>query len=334
MKKLTSLLIGCSLALAGAALAQQPVEQQSPSKGKRAPEKTHAATQGQPGANAVKPEGRPGKQTGAMKEQGAMHQPGAMKERGMTNERGAMNQPGAGKGQKAPVHQESATAPGTNVSGQQVGGATNEPGAGKGRKGRAHEKSENAPATGTDVSGRAAGMPTQVGKEQQVKERKQGVKQPAGANAVLAWLWPIAGDNGSAVPSNPSDSAISPCFIGFMSFVASRSRSSAKSASFRARYSPERCCSQASAHPSLPHYRFNSISNFRQVSPIHRVRVTKGSLGMWFVKDADERDTRIATGSFAESLVEKSRQPVRIREKKCCAVYAGRNPGRRDRRSA
>src|SRR5438093_1570752 len=39
MKKLTSLLIGCSLALAGAAMAQQPVEQQSPSKGKRAPEK-------------------------------------------------------------------------------------------------------------------------------------------------------------------------------------------------------------------------------------------------------------------------------------------------------
>src|SRR5438094_780368 len=204
MKKLTSLLIGCSLALTGAALAQQPVEQQSPSKGKRQPEKTHAATQAQPGANAVKPQERPAKQTGAMKEhgtmnqpgtmnqggamkeQGAMHQPGAMKERGMTNERGAMNQPGAGKGQKAPVHQESATAPGTNVSGQQVGGATNEPGAGKGRKGRAHEGSGNAHATGTDVSGRAAGMPTQVGKEQQLKERKQGVKQPAGANAVAS----------------------------------------------------------------------------------------------------------------------------------------------------
>ena len=52
MKKLTSLLIGCSLALAGAALAQQPVEQQSPSKGKRAPEKARA-TQAQPGANAA-----------------------------------------------------------------------------------------------------------------------------------------------------------------------------------------------------------------------------------------------------------------------------------------
>src|ERR1043166_319525 len=41
MKRLTSLLIGCSLTLAGAALAQQPVEQQTPSK------KTHA-TQPQP----------------------------------------------------------------------------------------------------------------------------------------------------------------------------------------------------------------------------------------------------------------------------------------------
>src|SRR4029453_16539619 len=55
MKSLTSLLIGCSLALAGAALAQQPVEQQSPSKGKRAPEKARA-TQAQPGPNAAKPE--------------------------------------------------------------------------------------------------------------------------------------------------------------------------------------------------------------------------------------------------------------------------------------
>src|SRR5437764_14769937 len=54
MKNFISLLIGCSLALAGAALAQQPVEQQSPSKNKRAPEKTHAAG-AQPGANAAKP---------------------------------------------------------------------------------------------------------------------------------------------------------------------------------------------------------------------------------------------------------------------------------------
>jgi hypothetical protein len=91
-KLLTSLLIGCSLALAGAALAQQPVEQQSPPKGKHAPQKARA-TEAQPGANAVKPQERPAKQTGAMKERGA------------PNER------------KAPKHEKPAGTE-TNVSGQ------------------------------------------------------------------------------------------------------------------------------------------------------------------------------------------------------------------------
>jgi hypothetical protein len=168
MKKLTSLLIGCSLALAGAALAQQPVEQQSPSKGKRAPEKAHP-TQAQPGRNAPKPQERPTKQTGAMKE------------RPTANERGAANQPGADKGQKTHAGHEPANAPDTNVPGKSTDEVTTEPGAGKGRKARTHQETENAPATGTDASGHAAGMPTQKGKEQQVKERKQGqgVKQPA-----------------------------------------------------------------------------------------------------------------------------------------------------------
>ncbi len=111
MKKLTSLLIGCSLALAGAALAQQPVEQESPSKGKRAPEKART-TEAKPGVNAAKPE------TPAAK------QPGAMKERGPTTERGATTEPGAGKGRKTPTSQESATTPKTNVSGQPTGAAT------------------------------------------------------------------------------------------------------------------------------------------------------------------------------------------------------------------
>ena len=123
MKKLTSLLIGCSLALAGAALAQQPVEQQSPSKGKHAPEKTHA-TQAQPKPNAAKPEAPAAKQHGAMKEHPATHEPGAMKEHGATNAHGATNQPGAGNGQKAPENEESATAPKSNVSGQEGSAAT------------------------------------------------------------------------------------------------------------------------------------------------------------------------------------------------------------------
>ena len=173
MKKLTSLLIGCSLALAGAALAQQPVEQQSPSKGKHAPEKART-TQTQPGANAAKPQERPSQQTGAVKGRGA------------TNERSATALPGADRGEKTHVGHEPANAPKTNVPGKSTDQATKEPRAGKGRKAGTHEESGNAPATGTEASGHATGMPLQKGKEQQVQERKpgQGVKQPAtGADA-------------------------------------------------------------------------------------------------------------------------------------------------------
>src|SRR5438552_199071 len=114
MKKLTSLLIGCSLALAGAAMAQQPVEQQSPSKGKRAPEKGRTTEAQQPKGKAAKPE------TPAAK------QPGAMKERGATTGRGATTEPGAGKGRKTPASQEPATvpAPERDVSGQPAGAPT------------------------------------------------------------------------------------------------------------------------------------------------------------------------------------------------------------------
>jgi hypothetical protein len=95
MKKLTSLLIACSLALAGAALAQQPVEQQSPAKGKRPPEKARATQAQQPKPKAAKPETP------------------AAKQRGATKERGATTEPGAATGKKE--KQESATAPETNV---------------------------------------------------------------------------------------------------------------------------------------------------------------------------------------------------------------------------
>ncbi len=150
MKKLTSLLIGCSLALAGAALAQQPVEQQSPSKGKRAPEKSHPA-EAQPKANAAKPHAPAAtQQHGAMKEHGATTQPGAMKEQGATTQHGASHEPGAGKVQKAPVNQESATAPGTNVSGQPAGAQT--PGA-------KHGAEEHTKGMKGHPTGKAAGTP-------------------------------------------------------------------------------------------------------------------------------------------------------------------------------
>jgi Putative peptidoglycan binding domain len=167
MKKLISLLIGCSLGLAGATLAQQPDEQQPPSKGKRAPQKAQK-TQAQPGAKAAKPQERPAKQTGAMKERGA------------TNERATTSQPGAQKGQKTHADQESAKAPETSARTKSTSETADEPGGGKGRKARTQQESADAPATGTDVSDREAATSTQRGK-QQAEERKkgQGVKQPA-----------------------------------------------------------------------------------------------------------------------------------------------------------
>ena len=114
MKNLISLLIGCSLALAGVALAQQPVEEQSPAKGKRAPEKARTTQAQQPKPNAAKPETSPAKQRGAMKE------------RGTTTERGTPAEPGAGKGRKTPAGQQPATTPttGRDVSGQKAGAPT------------------------------------------------------------------------------------------------------------------------------------------------------------------------------------------------------------------
>ncbi len=121
MKKFTSLLISCSLALAGAALAQQPDEQQSPSKKKQGAERPHAA-EAKPGANAAKPEGTAAKQRGA------------------------------GKGRKAQQEPATAAGTGTDVSGQPPGSAT--PGAKqeaeqrrKGMKGRgAAAKTSATPA--------------------------------------------------------------------------------------------------------------------------------------------------------------------------------------------
>ena len=119
MKKFTSLLIGCSLALAGAALAQPPEEQPTP-KTKQGAEKTHAA-EAKPGANAAKPEATTAKP------------------------RGARNERAGSKAQNAEATPKSATSTtGTepNVSGQPAASAT--PG-GKHQAGQ-RRKGMNAPA--------------------------------------------------------------------------------------------------------------------------------------------------------------------------------------------
>ncbi len=118
MKKFTSLLIGCSLVLAGAALAQPPEEQPTP-KTKQGAEKTHAA-EAKPGANAAKPEATTAKP------------------------RGARNERAGSKAQNTEATPKSATSTGTepNVSGQPAVSAT--PG-GKQQMGQ-HRKGMKTPA--------------------------------------------------------------------------------------------------------------------------------------------------------------------------------------------
>jgi hypothetical protein len=163
MKRLTSLLIACSLALAGAALAQQPVEQQSPSKTKHPPEKARA-TEAQPRENVAKPQERPAKQTGAIKERGA------------PNERKAETTP----------KREKAAGTETNVSGQPAASAA--PGA----KQQAQErrKEMKAPPTNAKASPIAApakaettsaAPPVSAAGEQNAQARRTGagaVKKP------------------------------------------------------------------------------------------------------------------------------------------------------------
>jgi hypothetical protein len=152
MKKITSLLIGCSLGLAGAAFAQQPVEHQSPSTNKHAPEKAHA-NQAQP-----KPQAPPATHPGTTQQQhGATHDTGAMKQQGAGHEHGATNEPGAIKGHNAPTHQQSATTPKTNVSGEPAGTSTPTARQQRVEQRRKGMKGEAATKTTTNPAGPAAG---------------------------------------------------------------------------------------------------------------------------------------------------------------------------------
>jgi hypothetical protein len=135
MKKFTSLLIGCSLALAGVALAQQPEEQATP-KEKQAvepakPAKTHAA-EVKPGANAAQSQ-----ETTAKPEATAAKPQGLRKERATSK---ALKIEATPKSEKT-------TGTETNVSGQPAASAT--PGA---KQTGQRKKGMNAPATNAKTS--------------------------------------------------------------------------------------------------------------------------------------------------------------------------------------
>src|SRR6266478_5395554 len=137
MKRFTSLLIGCSLALAGVAMAQQPNEEASPGKKKKQGTEQTQAGEAKPGANAAKPHAT------------------AVREPGARNAPGAMNEPGAGKGRKA--HQESATAQEPNVSSQPAASAT--PSGEKQKKGMKEHAAKTSPAPAATAPAAASATP-------------------------------------------------------------------------------------------------------------------------------------------------------------------------------
>lgn len=151
MKKFTSLLIGCSLALAGAALAQQPEQQETPKK-KQGAEKTHA-TEAKPGA---KPEVTPTKQHGAR------------------NERAASKEQ---KAESTPKSEGRAGAE-TNVSGQPAATATPSPKhqVEQGRKGMKGENAKTSPSA-TPASANAAPSVSAAGQQNRQANVAGGAKK-------------------------------------------------------------------------------------------------------------------------------------------------------------
>jgi hypothetical protein len=191
-----------SLALAGAAYAQQPEEQSTPGAGKKqGAEKTQQAEPKTPktrgaesktGANAAKPEATVEKQTGAMKEPGSA------------------TEPGTGKGRKVKASEKAATATGTEtgVSGQTTGGVSTETGAGKVRKGHAKTDTATSTATGADVSAQPSASAAPAGKHQHEKGMKAG-----GANANVktsASAAPSVAASASAAPSVAASASAAP----------------------------------------------------------------------------------------------------------------------------
>jgi hypothetical protein len=155
MKRFTSLLIGCSMALAGVAMAQQPNEEASPGKKKQqGAEHTQAAHQ-QPNANAARPHATP------------------------VREHAATNEPGTAKGHKA--HQESATAQQTNGSGQPAASAT--PGGEIHKKGMTEHAAKTSPAPAAAAAARASVTPA-VSTATQQKGQANVAAQKGQANVV------------------------------------------------------------------------------------------------------------------------------------------------------
>jgi hypothetical protein len=175
MKKFTSLLIGCSLALAGAAMAQQPEEQGTP---KETQGKTHGA-EAKPKASIAKPEATAAKVHGARTEETTSK---ALKTEA-TPKPTATEMKTSGKMSSGVKTQSE-----TNVSGEPAASATPSPKEHMARKGM-KSPVENAKASATPAT--AAGSATPV----------RGAKKTATPVTAAATATPATSASVSAAPT-------------------------------------------------------------------------------------------------------------------------------------
>jgi hypothetical protein len=193
MKNFISILIGVSLALAGAAFAQQPEGQSTPGAGKKGTEKTEQAEPKAPKTHVEK----------AAKPEATVKATGAMKETGTGNEQGPV------KGHKAKAAEKTTTATGTETgaSGQTGGAATTETGAGKGKK--VHAKTEAAASAVTSASAEPSASVAPGGKHQ----RGEQATKATGANANVKTTpsaAPVTAASASAAPSVAASASAAP----------------------------------------------------------------------------------------------------------------------------
>jgi hypothetical protein len=197
MKKFTSLLIGLSLALAGAAFAQQTEE--TPGKKQGTTEKAGK----QHGGNAATEQGATGAEQGAGK--GHKGKAANATEPNVSGQPtgGVKTETGAAKGKGRAKAETSATGQEPSVNAQTGTGATTETGTGKGHGiGRARVESSAATGATTNASAETSATIAPTGKH--AGRGEKGMKAGAGANArasVAPSMTPVTATSASAAPS-------------------------------------------------------------------------------------------------------------------------------------
>jgi hypothetical protein len=185
MKTLTSLLIACSLAIAGAALAQAPSPEESPAKKGGKKEKTEQSTETKPSRNAGERKTN-APETKAKSNTAEMNTP----------------TPGAGKGRRSTMGTKE-SAPPTSATAAATAATTKETGAEK--KGK---RGKNAAAeTGASASPGASQSPMEQGRKGKAGKGASAASASPSASAAAATSASPAVSASAATSASPATSA-------------------------------------------------------------------------------------------------------------------------------